>query len=911
MNDRNTGTSLLRTKLHRPRVGENHLHRQHLLDRLDRYVRRPLTHVSAPAGYGKSTLLSCWIEASGIPSAWVSLDEKDNDLRLFLAYLLEAVQTLFPGSVQKTEALLDIPNLPPVTILAHSLINELDGIDRTFVLVLDDYHTISAKDVHGLVGELLHHPAAALHLVLSTRLDPPLPLVRLRARKKMGEIRVLDLRFSQEEIAAYLKVHGASVEDDILSLLTERSEGWVTGLHLLMLSLEHQTDPGRVLREMPSENRNVINYLIDEVLANQPEEIQDYMLATAILNRFCAPLCDAVCITGSPTLECKMGGRGFLKWLEKSDLFVIPLDEHGRWFRYHHIFQKLLLNRLRNRLNGEDITALYVRASRWFAENNLIDEALQYALAAGDLAAAAQLVEQNRHIPLNTEKEHILQRWLSLLPDEIVRQRPLLLLAKAWVLNFEFELRAIPPLLEAIETLCGRESDQFPQEEIDLFHGILSFWEGRGEIAIALLHSALERTPPEHTGVVNEIIIYLAVSMQIAGQGRTGVQTFRRQFYEEVSEGPRKIRLLGAIAFIHMLSGELFEAEKAIRQMEDMANRTENVHVKAWSSYLQGIVHFQWNNLEAAGHHFSQALKNKFILDAGADMDSCAGLIFSYQGMQQPDKAKATMNRMMAFAQESGRADSLARAHSAEARLSLLQGEIESAVRILETTDFSSDSGTMLFWLDVPRITQCRVMIDPKSGSALSAAADKIREYLQFSRATHNTPQTIELLLLQTRVYQKQGRVDEALAVLEQAVALGRRGGYIRPFVNMGTEMADLLTRILKRGKAVHYIGRILKAFDAAEKSVGEDEPASRSGSPPEIQNQALPEPLSRREFDVLSLLGQRLRNKEIADRLFVSGETVKKHVSNIFRKLEAQSRQEAVVKAYKLGLLRQNTGDR
>jgi len=249
MNDRNIGTSLLRTKLHRPRVGEHHLHRQHLLDRLDRYVQRPLTLVSAPAGYGKSTLLSCWIEASGIPSAWVSLDEKDNDLRLFMAYLLEAVQTVFPGSVQHTEALLNIPNLPPVAILAHSLINELDEIDRTFVLVLDDYHTISAKDVHSLVGELLQHPAAALHLVLSTRLDPPLPLARFRARNKMGEIRVLDLQFSKEEIAAYLELHGVSVEDDILSSLAERSEGWVTGLHLLTLSLGQRSDPGRVLRE--------------------------------------------------------------------------------------------------------------------------------------------------------------------------------------------------------------------------------------------------------------------------------------------------------------------------------------------------------------------------------------------------------------------------------------------------------------------------------------------------------------------------------------------------------------------------------------------------------------------------------------------------------------------------------------
>jgi len=911
MTEGSMGTSLLRTKLHRPRIGGSHFHRQHLLDRLDQDVQRSLTLVSAPAGYGKSTLLSCWIEASGIPSAWVSLDEKDNDPRLFTAYLLGAVQSLFPGSVQHTEALLNIPNLPPVTILAHSLINELDGIDGRFVLVLDDYHNIRAKEVHRLVGELLHHPSPAVHLVLSTRFDPPLPLARFRARNEMGEIRVQDLQFSKEETGAYLKLHGASVEDDILSLLAERSEGWVTGLHLLMLSQGHRSDLGRLLREIRSENRDIINYLVDEVLANQPEEIHDYMLATAILDRFCAPLCDAVCIPGCLPLKCKMGGRDFVKWLETSDLFVIPLDEHGRWFRYHHIFQKLLLDRLKNRVEGEEITALYRRASRWFAENKLIDEALQYALDGGDLLAAAQLVEQSRHTPLNDDKEYVLQKWLNLLPDEIVQQRPKLLLAKAWVLNFQHALWAIPPLLEAIENFPGRESKEFPQGEVDLFHGILSFWEGRGERAMVLLQEALERTPPENKGVVNEIIIYLAISMHMAGQGSTAVHKFRRQLYEEVTEGPRKIRLLGAIAFIHMLSGELFEAEEALRQIKDIATRTDNVDAGAWASYLQGIVHFQWNNLEAASHHFSQALKNRFILDAGADLDSYAGLILSYQGMVQPGKAKETLNRMSAYAQETGSADCLARARSAQARLCLLQGDIESAVRILETTDFSSDAGSMLFWLDVPRITQCRVLIARKSGTVLREAADKLREHLQFSRATHNTPQTIELLLLQTGVYQEQGQVDEALAALEQAVALGRPGGYIRPFVNMGEEMADLLKRMLKRGKAVDYIGQILKAFHALEKSVGEDESASRSGLPPEIQNQALAEPLTLRELEVLFLLRQGLRNKEISDRLFVSPETTKKHLASIYRKLDAHTRQQAIVKAYEFGILRQNTSDR
>ena len=907
MADEKTSIPLLRTKLHRPRVVRNHLHRQHLLDRLDRSLQRPLMLVSAPAGYGKSTLLACWLEASDIPGAWVSLDKNDNDMHLFLAYFLDAVQTLFPGTVQNTVALLNASKLPPLTVLAHSLINELDQIDHSFILVLDDYHAISDKSVHGLIAELLQHSPAPLHLVLSSRLAPPFPLARFRARSQMGEIRVRDLRFSPEETRVFLEQFTGEPADSVTTaLLEEKTEGWVTGLRLALLSLRHRSGLDRMVTSLPVESRYVTDYLLAEVLSNQPEEIQDYLLATAILDRFCAPLCDAVCVSGSRSFECKMGGRHFLKWLEKSDLFVISLDEQGRWFRYHHLFQNLLLRRLKNRVNGEDISALYMRASRWHADNNMIDEALHYALAAGNVSAAAQLVEQNRHAPLNEDKEYILEKWLAKLPDDIVQQRPELLLAKAWVLNYTFALWAIPPLLDAIETLPGKESKEFSRGEVDLFNGIFLFWEGQGERAMELLSRALERIPIANIGVRNEAEIYFAISSQIAGQGKTTVQTYRREFYNETSEGTRKMRLLGSIIFIHLLSGELVKADEAARHLKDMATRASNAHIETWSSYLLGIVHYQWNNLESARHDFSRAVENRFFLDANADIDSYAGLIFSYQAMQQPDKANQTMNQMMEFAQETSNPDYLPRARSVQARLCLLQGDLESAVRLQETTDFSFDTGATLFWLEVPRITQCRVLVARNSEAGLGEATEKLREHLQFNQATHNIPQMLEILLLQTMACQKQDQTKEALAVLERAVTLARPGGYIRPFVNQGKPMADLLTRLLQYGKAVDYIERILAAFDAYE-SVGErDKPSPKSEQQPRTRNQTLDEPLTNRELEILSFLEQGLQNKEIADRIFISPETVKKHTSNIYRKLDSHNRQQSVVKAYQLGILKQ-----
>jgi LuxR family maltose regulon positive regulatory protein len=896
---------ILRTKIHRPAAGADHIHRSSLLARLNRHRHRPLTLVSAPAGYGKSTLLSCWLESSDISSAWVSLDENDNDLHVFLSYFLAAVQTQFPGACSDTMALLNSISLPPVLQLTHSLVNELDQIGSSFILVLDDYHVISDQTIHVLIAELLQHPPEPLHLVLSSRVDPLLPLARFRARGQMSEIRVRDLRFSLEETGTFLeKLIGARVDDSVVATLEEKTEGWVTGLRLVALSLQRRQDLNRMIENLPAESRYVADYLLAEVLSNQPEDNLEYLLATAILERFCAPLCDALCVPGSKLGECKSGGQQFLNWLENSGLFVIRLDEQGHWFRYHNLFQQLLQRRLKERLGPDEISALRMQASRWFAENNLIDEALQYALAAGEVSTAAQLVEQNRHAPLNQDKWYVLEKWLSQLPDDIVQQRPELLLARAWVMNFQFALWDIPPLLAAAGTLLAEESNPLIEGEIDLFNGIFSLWEGHGERSMTLLRRALERIPLANVGARNEAEIYLAGALQIAGHGKTAVQTYRKKFYNERSVGTRKMRLLGALIFIHLLSGELVEADEATRQLKDMTTRNKDVYIAAWASYLGGIIHYQWNNLQTAAQHFTSAVENSFALDTYSDIDSFAGLALSCQAMQQSDKVDQTIDRMLEFAQASGSPGFLYRVRSVQARLRLLQGDLKMPVRWLETNDFLLDTGTMFFWLEVPRITQCRVLLARGSEAGLDEALDKLQEHLQFNRATHNTPQAIEILVLQAMVHHKQGRIDEALAVLEQAVTLARPGGYVRPFVNLGKPMAKLLTRLLLHGKDNDYIERILAAFDANETVDVRTKPLPLTKQQPRVRNQALENPLTNRELEILALLGQGLQNKEIAVRLFISPGTVKKHTRSIYRKLDAHNRRQAVAQAYQLGVL-------
>jgi LuxR family maltose regulon positive regulatory protein len=429
-----TSISLIQTKLHRPQIHGAHLQRQQLIDHLDQRCKRPLTLISAPAGYGKTTLASYWLEKSDSPYAWVSLDEADNDLRLFLSYFLAAIQTIFPDFGRQILAMVNASTLAPVTALAGSLINEINQIEQSFVLAWDDFHLIKDESVLELLNQLLRHPPPSMHLVLIGRRDPFLPFSRLRANRLMTEIRTQDLRFSQTEIEELLtQMLGTTVDPSTAARLSERTEGWVTGLLLAVFAIRNQGRLDPALLEPQVDAQYVMEYLFTEVFSRQPSVITSYLMSSAILDRFCGPLCEAVRAPAgdSPTLE--NGGWEFIAWLKEQNLFLIPLDNEKRWFRFHHLFQKLLRNQLERHFSRDDINALHDRASTWFAENGLIEEALKHALAGENSKAAAQLVAKHGFDLLNDMDWPRLQRWLKMLPDEMVEQESELLILASWL----------------------------------------------------------------------------------------------------------------------------------------------------------------------------------------------------------------------------------------------------------------------------------------------------------------------------------------------------------------------------------------------------------------------------------------------------------------------------------------------
>ena len=883
---------LIPTKLHRPPVARDHLHRQHLLDRLNQRRNRPLTLISASAGYGKTTLVSCWLEACDIPGGWVSLHKNDNDLRMFTAYFIAAVERLFPGACRNTQALLNAPDLPPIQALASSLLNELGRIERPYIMVLDDYYLIEEEVVHNLVVEILRYPSQSLHLVIVGRWDPPLPISTLRAQGLVTEIRAQDLRFNEEETATFLeRLLGIKVDNATAAALEKRTEGWVTGLRLAALSMRHRGNIDAKLLESHVGAQYVMEYLFAEIFSQQPPEISQYLLGTAILDRFCGSLCEVVCPPLAEPFTGEIDGREFITWLEKENMFLIPLDAENRWFRFHHLFQTLLLNQLKRSYSSEDINVLHARASAWFADNGMIEEAIRHALAAGDANGAAQLVVQNRQAAVNAERWFDLEKWLSILPDVMIQQQPELLLAQAWIHYFHYDYGLIPAVLERAESLLSNRPHRQPLVgELNLLKGIVLFFQGDGARGLKYIEDALEQIPAAHHFIRGTADAFWGLAGQMQGQEERAINRLTNLLQEKTLSVARKMRLMLALVFVYIISGELAVAFSLSQQLKQFAISINYKQFIVWSSYLLGLIHFCRNESDMAIDYLSQAAESGNIIIRRANLDCQGGLASAYQANQQTDKATASINNVNKYIQSLKNPEFLENAHSFTARLALMRGKVPMSSGLLSRKG-PSNAYPMLLWLDLPDITQCRVLLAAGTDTDLQEAENKLKACMQLSQAQHNTFQRIHILPLLALVYEKQGRFEEALTVLEEAVNLAVPGGFIRPFVESGPTMVSLLKRLAEKNIAVDYIGHLLDALSPP------------THKPPSMA-QTSDGQLTNREHDILELLAKRMRTKEIAEKLFISTHTVNAHLKNLYRKLDVQSRRKAVARAKSLGIL-------
>ena len=889
---------VLQTKLYRPPLQADLVARKGLIELLERERNRPLTLISAPAGYGKSILAAQWLERSSLPGAWLSLDEGDNSPRSFLAYFVAAVRQHAPTACQSIHRLLNAAELPQLSVLADMLGNELEALSAPFILVLDDFHRITNVDIYVLLDRLLAYPPRSLHLVILTRQDPPLRIAVMRASGLAVEIREADLRFSAEETRSVLhNVADVTPDPDTLASIMVDLEGWIVGLRMLCLALRNGGNLHGYLSGQHGHIAQVHEYLAEQVLSRQSPELQRCLQRTSILERFCAPLCEVLCCSDEPGAAHapQFSGQAFIRAVSESNLFTVDLDDRGEWLRYHHLFQELLRRQLEKKTKPAEIRALHERVSRWFAAQGQVDEALKHAIAAGATEVAADIVEMHRVSALNADQWPILANWLARLPEEVTWERPELLLGEAWLAYYRFRIPALIRIITRIDELLRKETARPAWTgEAAMFKAYLSYWQGQSQEMLTHVATAQNALPSTHDLARADSEIYFGLAHHQAGQEQVAIDALTRRISEQPDrKGLLITRLVITLAFIHLLAGRLTVAMIYSRQLGQLAPRHSPVYIESWSRYLQGCCHFHSGDWQEAERCFRWLADNRYVAHTGAVMSSLVGLCVTLHFMGRGEEATAIAELLLDHAVESEVPENLLLAQSGRARLGLLQGN--TAERLLSHE--GATMATAFVFLEVPGVTVCRCLVARGSRKAVEQALAEIESLQVDTETNHNTCHLIDLLALKAVALARLERHDAAVEVLEKALELAEPGGWVRPFVEQGAPMAELLAGLRRAGRT-GYLERILGAF--AQQRTDLDSPAN-SEVPPAGQPIDL---LTHRELDVLERLAERLYDKEIADRLHISLSTVKTHLRHIYEKLAVSNRRQAVIKAEQLGLL-------
>jgi LuxR family maltose regulon positive regulatory protein len=875
-------TTLLTTKLHVPPLRSELVSLSRLTRRLQEGLEGKLTLVSAPAGYGKTTLVTQWLHDAGRPIAWLTLDPSDNDPTRFLAYLVAALQGIDPRIGQTVEPMLASPQPPPPESILTALINDIATSEESFVLVLDDYHLISTLAIHEQLTFLLDHQPARMHLVIATREDPPLPLSRWRARGQMTEMRQADLQLSLEETSDFLqRVMRLDLSSGDIAALHVRTEGWIAGLQLTALSMQGRDDIHRLVQSFTGSHRYILDYLIEEVFQQQPADTQDFLLSTSVLDRLSVSLCDA--------LTERDDSAEVLRSLEQANLFLFPLDESRQWYRYHHLFADLLRHRLAKVKSEESVTLLHRKASQWYEDHDYPGDAVDHALRTQDWQRTGALLSEVCGSFLARGETTTLLRWFQALPEDLIRANSQLCYEYSWPLILTGQLDAADSYLGQARESAGDDAVLLRQivsaqvqiartrgddsRTIELSRQVLPLLTeqdlversvvtlnlglahcNRGDLAEAdqTLREALHASEKTDNTFVKWVSIHFLGRVEAArGRLRTAAKLYEQVLSEGEQGGPSL-----PLSMAHLdLAGLLYErdrldlAEEHLQRSLDLARRDGHleIHISGYRQ-LAMLRQAQGRNAEAL-----QALRDAHHLDSEANL---------------PPLVRA-------------------RNAACHAQIALAQGDLVTARRWAGRMSEDADSSSFHPRLN---LTRARLLM---AQDRTAAAMEWLESCYETAAKTGITWGVIRTRILQALAAQTP---DAATPSLAEALKLAEPEGFVRSFVDEGVSLTPLLQRAAEQGITRPYIQRLLPAFEAdALRKAGEKTP-----SPP----QPLIEPLSQRELEVLRLAAEGLSNQEIADRLVISVGTVKTHVHNILGKLDVRGRAQAAARARELDLI-------
>ena len=922
---------ILATKLYIPPPRSKIVSRPVLIDKLNGSLSagRKLTLISAPAGFGKTTLVSEWVAVCGQPFTWVSLDEGDNDPVRFLTYLVAALQTIRPNVGKELLRILQSPRPPPIESMLTTILNEITIIPDNFIIILDDYHLVDAKAIDNALTFLLEHQPPQMHLVITTREDPNLPLARLRARGQLTELRAADLRFTPSEAAEFLEqVMGLNLTAEDMAALEARTEGWVAGLQLAALSMHGHKDVPGFIQAFAGDHHYIVDYLVEEVLQRQPETIRSFLLQTAILERLNGPLCEAV--TGQP------GGKARLETLQRGNFFLIPLDDKRYWYRYHHLFADVLHMHLMAE-QPEQVPALHRRASEWYEENGSSADAVQHALAGKNFERAADLVERIFSTMSRNRQEAILLGWLKALPEAQIRNHPVLCNLYAGALMQNGEIQYVETWLLAAERWLTLTDDRRESPEVASVTMVIAdkeeFRRLPGAVAVHRAGQALLLGNVAGTMKYAQQALDLALEEDFLRRGGAAallglafwtsgdLETAQRMYVE----GMAWLRQAGfisdvigcalALADIYLARGRHREAIRVYERALQLAAENGTPTMRGTADMLVGMseLYREQNDLQAAIQYLRKSKQQ------GEHTGLPQNPYRWRAALARINEAEGDLDGALALLNEAERlyvgdfSPNVRPVNASKTRVWILQGRLDEALDWAREQGLSVDD-ELSYLHEFEHITLARILLacyrNEHVDRSIFEAMRLLERLLKAAQEGGRAGSEIEILVLQALAYQAQGELQAALLPLEQALALAEPEGYVRMFVDEGPSMRQLLLESSVRRIMPDYTGKLLAAFEAQGQGSARAFPiplssASQSLIEPETQpaKTGLVEPLSQRELEILRLFKTELSGPEIANQLVIALSTVRTHTKSIFSKLNVNNRRAAVKRAAELGL--------
>jgi LuxR family maltose regulon positive regulatory protein len=914
---------LLTTKLYIPQTRPAIVSRPRLIKRMNESLQSKLALVSAPAGFGKTTLVSEWVSGCNYPAAWLSLDEGDNHPPRFLTYLISALRTLdlseFEGDSTNIGdgvlAMLQSPQPPPTESILTALLNEITTITEDFILALDDYHLIDSKPVDDALTFLLEHLPPQMHLVISTREDPNLPQARLRARGQLSEIRVADLRFTTAEAARFLnRVMGLNLSAEDIAALETRTEGWIAGLQLAAISMQGKIDTSSFIKSFTGSHRFVMDYLVEEVLKQQPEDVQTFLLSTSILDRLCGPLCDALLLAPPST------GQNTLKYLEHANLLLVPLDDQRQWYRYHHLFADVLQARLLDKQPNQ-VATLHLRASEWYQQNGSPPDAIHHALIAEDFERAASLIELAWPAMDSSFQTDTWLGWAQALPDDLVRKRPVLSVGYAWSLLNVGELEAgeirlrdaerwlkVSGIGEGTKTtpsgMVVVDEEQFQTLPATIASARTYYSQALGDIpgSVKYAQQALDLLPADDYFGRGRMAVLLGLTYWSRGD----LEAAYRSFTDAMASFQQVGNILFAISFTFILA-DISLAQGRLNEAINIYQRSLKLAKEQSEPPLQGTADIYLGLSEMYREKGDQEPARQYLLRC-EDLDD-QGEVHQYHLCRVRARIKQAQGEWGAALDLLDEAErwlhyqnpipDVRPTAALKAQIWLEQGKPAKARAWAQEQGLSVDD-ELSYLREFEHATLARILIaryiKEMDERHIHAANGLLERLLRAAEEGSRKGSMLEILILQALAHQANDDIPSALMSLERALRLADPEGYVRIFVEEGKPMTQLLSAANSLGMMPDSTGKLLAAIDARA-HLSEDE----SRSPPD---QPLVEPLSERELEVLELIAQGLSNREICERLFLAMSTVKGHNRRIFGKLGVQRRTEAVARARELDLL-------